>query len=179
MSAKLTLHMVSSLDGFIARKDESVSWMHSEDTYEKGVSLSEDEVAEFLKKIDCYVMGSRTYEHAIQLGWPYGNTPVVVITSRNFNSDKPSVSFYSGDFSKLVNHQLKSMYNNIWLVGGAMLTKEFLRQNLVDDIIISIMPVILGDGTLFFDYIGKEQALHLKEITPYKDGMVELWYELK
>ena len=179
MSAKLTLHMVSSLDGFIARKDGSVAWMHSEDTYEKGVSLSEDEVAEFLKKIDCYVIGSRTYEHAIQLGWPYGNTPVIVVTSRNFNSDKPSVTFYSGDLSKLVNHQLKSMYNNIWLVGGAMLSKEFLRQNLVDDIIISIMPVILGDGTLFFDYIGKEQALHLKEVTPYKDGMVELWYELK
>ncbi|MBT8236905.1 MAG: dihydrofolate reductase family protein [Bacteroidia bacterium] len=170
--------MVSSLDGFIARKDGSVAWMRSKDTYENGVALSEEDIAEFLKKIDCYVMGSRTYEHALKLGWPYGNTPVIVVTSRDLNSEKLSVSLYSGDLPELVNNQLKPKYHNIWLVGGAMLSKEFLRHNLVDDIIISIMPVILGDGTLFFDYIGKEQPLHLKDVTTYKDGMVELWYEL-
>ena len=179
MSAKVTLHMVSSLDGFIAKNDGSIDWMRSEDSYEKGVTLSEHDIAEILKNIDCYVMGSRTYEHALKLGWPYGETPVVVVTSRNFDSEKTSISFYSGDLSKLVNDQLKSRYSNIWLVGGAMLSKAFLRQQLVDDIIISIMPVILGDGTLFFDYIGKEQDLHLKDVTAYKDGMVELWYELK
>ena len=65
------------------------------------------------------------------------------------------------------------------MVGGAKITKEFMRLHLAADIIISIMPVILGGGTLFFDYIGQEQLLHLKDVTAHKDGMVELWYEIK
>lgn len=56
---KITIHMVSSLDGIIAKKDNSVSWFETSDDYEKGVSVSEEDAAEFLKKIDCYVMGSR------------------------------------------------------------------------------------------------------------------------
>jgi dihydrofolate reductase len=71
-SSTVTIHMVSSLDGFIARKDEDPSWMHSTDNFEKGCTLTEEYIAEFLKSIDGYVMGSRTYEQALQLGWPYG-----------------------------------------------------------------------------------------------------------
>lgn len=179
MTAKITLHMVSSLDGFIAKKDGSISWMRSTDTYEQGKRLNDKDIADFLQKIDCYIMGSRTYEHALELGWPYGDTPVVVVTSRNLPSKSTNVSFYSGDLNELVENNLKIKYQNSWLVGGAMLSKAFLQQNLVDDIIISIMPVILGDGTLFFDYIGKEQNLHLIDVTAYHDGMVEMWYELK
>ncbi len=80
---------------------------------------------------------------------------------------------------KLINDQLKLTYKNIWFVGGAMLTKGCIRLKLADDIIVSIMPVILGDGLLFFDYIGTKEHLHLKDVTAYKDGMVELWYEIK
>jgi len=171
--------MVSSLDGFIAKKDNSVSWLKSSDSYEKGVTLTEEDVAEFIKTIDCYVMGSRTYEHAMVLGWPYGDVPVIVLTNRDLTTDRENVEFYSGALDKLVNDRLKPNYRNIWLVGGAMLAKDFIRLKLADDIIISIIPVILGDGTLFFDYIGQEQKLHLKDVTAYQDGMVELWYEIK
>jgi hypothetical protein len=70
---RVTLHMVSSLDGFITKKDNSVSWLDSAGSvYEAGVSISEEEAAAFVKVIDCYVLGSRTYEHALELGWPYG-----------------------------------------------------------------------------------------------------------
>ena len=79
----VTLHMVSSLDGFIAKKDNTVSWLDSPGSvYEAGVSISEEEAATFVKAIDCYVLGSRTYEHALELGWPYGDTPAVVVTGR-------------------------------------------------------------------------------------------------
>ena len=171
--------MVSSLDGFIAKKDGSVSWLQSTDNYEKGITLSEEDIAEFIEAIDCYVMGSRTYEHALELGWPYGDVPVIVLTNRDLTTERENVEFCSGDLDKLVNDQLKPNYGNIWMVGGAMLTKDFIRLKLADDIIISIMPVILGEGTLFFDYIGQEQALHLKDVTAYKDGMIELWYEIR
>ena len=171
--------MVSSLDGFIAKKDGNISWLQSTDNYEKGITLSEEDVAEFIKTIDCYVMGSRTYEHALELGWPYGDIPVIVLTHRDLTTDRENVEFYSGDLDKLVNVRLKPNYKNIWLVGGAMLAKDFIRLKLADDINLSIMPIILGDGILFLDHIGQEQALHLKDVTAYKNGIVELGYEIK
>jgi dihydrofolate reductase len=179
--SKVTIHMVSSLDGFIAKKDGSISWMETSDKYEQGVNGEDPE--EFIKTIDCYVMGSRTYEHALELsltfGWAYGDVPTFVLTHRDLPSEKESVEFYSGDLNKLVNDRLKPNYRNIWLVGGAMLAKDFIRLNLADDIRIVIIPIILGGGTLFFDYVGQEQSLHLKDVTAYKNGMVELWYEIR
>ena len=123
-------------------------------------------------------MGSRTYEDAIEFGWPYGDKPVFVLTHRNLVTDKEHVEFYSGDPEKLINDQLKPAYNNIWMVRGASLTKDFLQLNLADTIVISIMPIILGDGKLFFDYIGQEQKLHLKDVRAYQDGMVDLSYDV-
>lgn len=173
--------MVSSLDGVIAKKDNSVSWFETSDNYEKGVSEPNPE--EFLKTIECYVMGSRTYEHALELsksyGWAYGDVPTIVVTNRTLPNDRSNVEFYSGDLNKLVNERLKPVYKNVWLVGGAMLAKEFIRLKLADEIRVSILPIVLGDGLLFFDHLGKEQALHLKDVTAYKNGMVELWYEIK
>jgi dihydrofolate reductase len=169
--------MVSSLDCFIAKKDESVSWLQSSDSYEKGVT--EEDAEEFIKTIDCFVMGSRTYELALTLGWPYGDVPTIVLTHRDLPADRENIEFYSGDLSKLVNDRLKPKYKNIWLVGGAMLAKDFIRLKLADDIRLTIMPIILGDGTPFLDNIGQEQALHLKNVTAYKNGAVELWYEIR
>src|SRR5882757_4359488 len=93
---KVTVHMVSSLDGFIAKKDGSVSWLETSDTYDKGTTGENAE--EFLKAIDCFVMGSRTYELAMELsvnfGWPYGDVPTFVLTSRDLPSARESVEFY-------------------------------------------------------------------------------------
>jgi dihydrofolate reductase len=180
-SFKVTIHMVSSLDGIIAKKDNSVSWFETSDSYEKGVSGQNPEA--FLKTIDCYIMGSRTYEHALELsksyGWAYGDLPTIVVTHRNLPVDRKNIEFYSGDLNKLVNERLKPNYKNVWLVGGAMLVKDFIRLKLADQIRLSILPIILGDGTLFFDQIGQEQALHLKDVTAYKNGMIELCYEVR
>jgi len=178
---KVTIHMVSSLDGIIAKKDNSVSWFETTDYYEKGVTEPNSE--EFLKTIDCYVMGARTYEHALELsrsyGWAYGETPTIVVTHKNLPVERPNIEFYSGELDKLVNEQLKPNYKNVWLVGGAMLVKDFIRLKLADEIRLSVLPIILGDGTLFFDHIELEQTLHLKDVTAYKNGMVELCYEIK
>jgi dihydrofolate reductase len=178
---KITIHMVSSLDGYIAKKDNSISWFETSDTYEKGVSGQDPEA--FLKTIDCYIMGSHTYEHALELsklyGWAYGDTPTIVVTNRDLPVERQNIEFYSGDLDKLVNERLKPNYTNIWLVGGAKLTKDFIRLGLADEVRQSILPVLLGDGIPFFDRIGKEQALHLKDVTAYKNGMVELCYEIR
>jgi dihydrofolate reductase len=173
--------MVSSLDGIIAKKDNSVSWFETIDNYEKGVT--ELNMEEFFRSIDCYVMGANTYEHAIELsqthGWPYGDVPAIVVSHRNLPIDRPNIEIYSGDLDKLVSGQLKPKYKNVWVVGGAALAKDFIRLKLADEIRLMVIPIILGDGKLFFDQIGEEQALHLKDVTAYKTGLVELCYEIK
>ena len=171
----VTLHVVSSLDGFIAKNDNSVSWLDSSgEIYEGGVS--EESAEEMIRAIDCYVLGSRTYEHALQLGWPYGDTPTVVITNRELPSTRKSVEFYSGDLKRLVDEILAPRYGNIWLVGGAMLCQSFLRLDLVDEIRLAIMPVLLGDGLRLFGNSSTETRWRLKDVVAYKTGVVELLY---
>lgn len=176
----ITIHMVASLDGMIAKKDNSVSWFETSHPYEKGIA--EDDTAEFLKNIDCYVMGSRTFEHAVELsksyGWAYGDTPTIVLTHRPLTTDRPNIEFYTGDLNTLVNERLRPRYQHVWIAGGAVLTRDFLRSHLADQIRISILPIILGEGRPFFDHIGREQLLHLKNTAAYKNGMVELQYEV-
>src|SRR6188768_2434456 len=101
MATKVTIHMVSSLDGYIAKNDNSVSWFDTPDHYEKGIELTEQETTDFLKKIDCYVMGAHTYEHALELsksyGWAYGDVPTIVVTHRNLPMNRQNIEIYSGD----------------------------------------------------------------------------------
>ena len=180
-SFKVTIHMVTSLDGFIANKDNTVSWFETADHFEKGAPAPD--VDAFLKTIDCYIMGSRTYELALELsksyGWAYGDTPTIVLTSRNLPIERNNIKCFSESLDKLINEELKPKYKNVWLVGGSILAKEFLRLKLADEIRLSILPIILGEGKPLFDNKAQEQALHLKDVTAYKNGMVELCYEIK
>jgi dihydrofolate reductase len=175
--SRVTLHVVSSLDGCIARKDNSVSWLDGNGSvYEAGVSISAAEAAAFVKAIDCYVLGSRTYEHALELGWPYGNTPTVVVTGRKFPSVRKSVEFYSGDLKTLLDERLAPRYRNIWLVGGAILSQRFLELGLVDEVRLTVAPVILGCGLRLFGDSLPEKRWNLKNVVAYKNGFVELSY---
>ena len=174
--ARVTLHVVSSLDGFIARKDNSISWMDAGSVYEAGVSISQEEIAAFVKAIDCYVLGSRTYEHALELGWPYGDTPTIVVTHREWPQARKSVEFYSGDLETLVQAQLAPRFRNIWLVGGAQLSQRFLELGLVDEIRLTIAPILLGDGLRLFGDSPKETRWDLKNVAAYRNGFVELTY---
>ena len=179
----ITIHMVSSVDGMIAKKDNSVSWFETSALYENGVEMTEQDTKEFLKTIDCYVMGAKTYEHALELshayGWAYGDITTLVITHRELPVNRPNIEMYSGDLNRLVNERLLPNYKNVWVVGGATLAREFIRLHLADEIRVSVLPLILGEGIPFFKSIEQEQALHLKAVTAYKSGMVELQYRIK
>lgn len=175
--SRVTLHVVSSLDGFIARHDNSVSWLEdSEAIYEAGVPISQEEAAAFVKTIDCYVLGSRTYEHALELGWPYGETPAVVVTRRAPQPARASVEFYSGDLAALVHEKLAPRFSNIWLVGGANLCQSFLALGLVDEIRLTVAPVLLGDGLRLFGASAAMERWNLKDVVAYRNGFVELTY---
>ena len=128
-------------------------------------------------------MGSRTYEHALELsksyGWAYGNVPTIVVTQRNLPTDRQNVELYAGDLNKLIDQRLRPNYANVWLVGGATLAQTFIRLKLADEIRVSILPIILSEGTPLFGQAGQEQSLHLKDVTAYQSGMVELHYEIR
>jgi dihydrofolate reductase len=184
MNSRVTIHMVASLDGFIARRDGSVDWLETADKFEGGDTLDPEFVAEFLKTIDCYVMGSRTYETALAFeakgfGWSYGDKPTYVLTSRKLARTRDTVEFYSGDVARLVNERLKPAFRSIWFVGGGAVAAECLRLGLADEVRYSIMPVLIGDGISFFESLDKDIALHLVEVKAYESGMVALRHEVR
>ncbi|HEU4479375.1 MAG TPA: dihydrofolate reductase family protein [Pyrinomonadaceae bacterium] len=184
LDSRVTIHMATSLDGFIARKDGRVDWLETPDEFSGGDSLDPSHVEAFLKTIDCYVMGSRTYETAFDfeakgLGWSYGDKPTFVLTSRNLPRTRDTVEFYSGDLSQFVNERLRPAFRSIWFVGGGIVSGECLRRGLADEIRYSILPVLIGDGIPFFDKLGRDVALHLVEVKAYKSGIVELRYDVR
>jgi dihydrofolate reductase len=182
--SRVTIHMAASLDGFIARRDGSVDWLETSDNFAGGVTLEPGFVEEFLKTIDCYVMGSRTYETALRFestgfGWAYGDKPVFVLTHRDLPRTRESVEFHAGDLADFVNGRLRQIYRSIWFVGGGVLSGECLRLGLADELRYSILPILIGDGIRFFENLDKDVALHLAEVKAYVSGMVELRYEVR
>src|SRR5215471_15263406 len=180
----VTIHMVASLDGFIARKDGSVDWLETTDEFRDGDIIDPEFVETFLKTIDCYVMGSRTYETALRfeaqgLGWAYGDKPTFVLTSRELPRTRDNVEFYSGDLAQFVNGRLRPIFRSIWFVGGGVVSAECLRLGLADEVRYSILPILIGDGIPFFEKLDRDIALHLAEVKAYKSGMVELCYEVR
>src|SRR5215475_2170933 len=181
--SRVTIHMAASLDGFIARKDGLVDWLETSDEFADGETMDPEFAEAFLKTIDCYVMGSRTYETAMNfeakgLGWAYGDKPVFVLTSRELPRTRDTIDFYSGDLAQFVNGRLRPTFRSIWFVGGGVVSGECLRLGLADEVRYSILPILIGDGISFFEKLDRDVPLHLTEVTAYKSGTVALCYEV-
>ena len=181
--SKVTIHMAASLDGFIARRDGSTGWLETSDEFAGGEVMDPAFVEAFLKTIDCYVMGSKTYETALGfesrgLGWVYGDKPTFVLTSRALRRVRDTVEFHSGDLAQLVNN-LRTRFRSIWVVGGGAVSGECLRLGLADEVRYSLLPVLIGDGIRFFEKLDRDVALHLMEVKAYKSGMVGICYEVR
>ena len=179
----VTIHMAASLDGFIARRDGSVDWLETSDEFAGGETMNPEFVAEFLETIDCYVMGARTYEVALGFdqkgpGWPYGTKPTFVLTHRDLPRTRDSIEFQSCDLAELITERLRPRFGSIWLVGGGSLAGECLRRGLADEVRYSLLPVLIGDGVRFFDRLDRDVPLHLAEVKAWKNGMLDLRYEV-
>ena len=182
--SRITIHMAASLDGYIARRDGRVDWLEASDRFDSGEVMAPDAVAAFLETIDCYVMGSRTYETALAfdeqgLGWPYGEKATFVLTHRALRKARSTVEFHTGDLQRFVEDRLEPNFRNIWFVGGGAVSGECLRRGLAHELRYSILPVVIGDGIAFFEGLDRDVALHLLEVKAYQNGMVALRYEVK
>jgi dihydrofolate reductase len=183
-AARVTIHMAASLDGFIARRDGRVDWLETSDEFAGGETLDPEFVAAFLKTIDCYVMGSRTYETARNFeakgfGWAYGDKPTFVLTRRDLPRTRDTVKFHSGDLMQFVNEQLRPTFRSIWFVGGGAVCGECLRLGLADEVRYSILPILIGDGIPFFEKLDRDIPLHLVEVKAYRSGMLGIHYEVR
>ncbi len=182
--SRVTIHMAASLDGFIARRDGRVDWLETADRFEGGEVMAPEFVAAFLRTIDCYVMGSRTYETALDfeargMGWSYGDKPTFVLTSRQLPRVRSTVEFHAGDLQRFVDERLRRSFRSIWFVGGGAVAGECLRRGLADELRYSILPIVIGDGIPFFERLDRDVPLHLLEVTAYQSGMVALRYAVR
>jgi dihydrofolate reductase len=180
----VTIHMAASLDGFIARKDGRVDWLETHDEFPDGQAFDPAFAEAFLETIECYVMGSRTYETALNFdaagaGWVYGDKPVFVLSSRQLPRARQTVEFYSGDLAELMNARLRPRFRTVWVVGGGTVAGDCLRLGLADEIVYSILPILIGEGIPFFEKLSRDVALHLADVKAYRNGMLELRYQVR
>ena len=165
---KIIVYIATSLDGFIARENGDVDWLpeNTASGYE-----------EFYKTIDTVVMGKKTYEQVLTFGeYPYKDKKSYVFTRNNDHTGDENSEFVS-DVDKFVKDTLSNSGKNIWLVGGAEIISPFLNRGFIDEIILSIFPVVLGKGITLFKNIQKEINLELIKTTDY-DKLVELHYRV-
>ena len=158
---KIILYIAASLDGYIARETGDVDWLptNTDSGYDK-----------FYKSIDIVVMGKKTYDQILTFGeYPYKEKKSFVFSRDNSQTRDENVEFASNveEFAK----KLTSIVSrgDIWLVGGSELLSAFLRHKLVNEIIISVIPIVLGNGIPLFQNIDQEIKLELMKITKYSD----------
>ena len=172
----ITLYIASSLDGFIARKDGDISWLEAYQQEGQDYGYSE-----FLRSIDIIVMGSKTYEQILTFGpWPYGDIKTYVLTRREFQIPEKADVILTGDsLEDLISRLRNESQKGIWLAGGALVARSFLRLRSVDRIILTVIPRILGDGIPLLCDLGAEAALILRESRIYDNGIVQMHYDVE
>ncbi len=167
---KVVLFIASSLDGFIARPDGGIDWLFSDADYG---------YAAFFDSIDTVVMGRKTYELSLSFGPPYvyqGKASYVFSRTKAGTKDE-NAEFIAGSPKDFMRPLRAQAGKDIWLVGGAELVRDFLAEDLIDEFIVSIHPVILGAGIPLFPVQGRELSLRFKNSISFGSGLVQLHYE--
>jgi dihydrofolate reductase len=174
MERKVILYISCSLDGFIAKQDGDLSFL----------SLVEQEgedygYEEFVNTVDTVIVGRKTYDKIISMGFefPHSDKESFVIS----RSEKPSigsVQFYSGELTTLVKSLKTKEGKNIYCDGGAEIVNELLKNDLIDELIISVIPILLGNGIRLFNERSNEQKLVLLSVKQFEKGLAQFHYKI-
>jgi len=166
------LYIAASLDGYIARADGSVDWLSvvNDDSTDYGY-------ADFYARVDAVAMGSRTYEQVLDFDeWPYPDKRVFVFTHRSLEPVAHDVAFTDQNPTEFLSELESAGIRALWLAGGGDLVASFMEHGLIDEYIVSIIPIVLGDGIPLFKGPLPEHRLELLESTDYASGLVQLHY---
>lgn len=172
MKQEVILFVASSIDGFIARPNGSVDWLNKFDSPNEDYGYSE-----FMKGVGAIIMGSGTYQWMIDYGkWMYGETPTVVMTTRKFDKMADTIQFSTEPLSVVLANLTEITNKNIWVAGGGVLTQNMLREKLIDRMVISIIPIVLGEGISLFGDTKLEVELKAEQSLLYDSGIVQIDY---
>lgn len=172
MNRKVILYIAMSLDGFIAKSDDNLDFL----------SMVEKEgedygYAAFMESVDTVILGRKTYDKILSMmpELAYGDRDVYIYT-RTPRSDSGKIRFYTGNLAKLISDLSCKEGKHIFCDGGAETIAVFLKNDLFDELIISIIPVLLGEGIRLFGKPFQEQKLKLTECKAFEKGLVQLHY---
>ncbi|WP_017731164.1 dihydrofolate reductase family protein [Nafulsella turpanensis] len=170
---KLIVYIATSLDGYIAKPGNDLSFLDR--VQKKGEDYGYNN---FISTVDCVILGRKTYD------WVMGQVPEFPHTSKEIyvitRTDRPkegNINFYSGSLKELVNRLKKEQGKNIFCDGGAEVINELLRLELIDEFIISIIPVLVGNGIKLFQDGRPEQGVELISVKQFDTGLIQLHYK--
>lgn len=177
MNARCSVFIATSLDGFIARSDGRIDWLNEANAL---VPAGEDcGFAEFFSSVDALVMGRNTFEQVLSFPeWPYGSKPVVVLSHslRSLPAQVPAtVSLSAGSPTALVARLSARGLRHLYIDGGLTI-QSFLMANLVDEMTITVIPVLLGSGKTLFGSLQRDVNLQLIASRAYDFGFVQSTY---
>ena len=171
---KVIVHIATSADGYIARPDGDLEWLTSRPApkgfYGMGV---------FMKSIDTELLGRKTYEVSRRMGATFDSksSRTVVFSRHRPPADAPSgVEFVNGPIGPFVSRLRAQRGKEIWLMGGGELIASFLDEHAIDEFVISVVPVFIGDGIPLIVRRHRHVPLDLLSVERFDDGLVQLRY---
>lgn len=175
MSRNVILYIAMSLDGYIAKENDDINFLNIVEKEGEDYGHSS-----FTQSIDTIFWGRKTYDKVLSFGidFPYPDKKVIVFSKSRTGKDD-NVEYFGGNLSNLI-AELKSQDGlDIYCDGGAELVAELLKQKLIDKLIISVIPHLLGSGIkLFKEGVPEQNLLFQKSIT-FPTGLVQLYYNVK
>ena len=174
-NSKVRVYIACSLDGFIAGKDDDLSWLEPDEGAGGQSDPGAVDFADFMAQVGALLMGRRTYQVVMGFPdeWPYGETPVLVATHRSLEAAAPTVRGLEGSIEELIASAREAAGDkDVYLDGGGLI-RAALDAGLVDELIMTVVPKVLGEGIALFT--GTKQR-HSFEFTGHHslDGMVQL-----
>lgn len=172
---KVIVYIASSLDGYIASPNDDLSFLNIVEKEGEDYGYQE-----FMKGIDTIIIGRRTYDKVLTIvpEHTYPGKDIYVIT-RTPKPGKDKLTFYTENLQQLVKELKQQHGKNIFVDGGAQIINELLKSKLIDELYISIIPILLGKGIPLFDNNRPEQSLKLNSTKQFEKGLVQLHYTVQ
>jgi dihydrofolate reductase len=179
MPRKIIVYIATSADGYIARRDGDFSWLNDRPPVKGDYGM-----AKFYKKVDTVIMGRKTYDIGVKMGQSgyAGKHNYVfsrkVFSRKNGKSGPPNVEFVNEDVTSFARRVRKVRGKHIWLVGGGSIIAAFLDAQLIDEFIVHVIPLFIGEGIPLIHPRHRNVPLKLVKIRSYPDGVVRLHYRV-
>ena len=170
------VHIATSADGYIARPDGDLEWLTSRPAPRGFYGMNA-----FMKSIDTEVFGRKTYEVGLRMGAKFDSRSRTIVFSRHAPpaDAPPGVEFTSGPIGPFVSRLREQPGKNIWLMGGGELIASFLDEQAIDEFVISVVPVFIGDGIPLIARRHRHTPLDLHTVERFDDGLVQLHYRVQ